>query len=153
MLFSPGLALSRAMVVTILYRLEGEPDVSDLDNPFDDVAAGLWYTDAVKWAADAGIVQGYGGGRFGPTDNITRQDLAVILMRYADHNDLEPTAIRDYEGFNDDDAIAAYAKDAVTLCFEIGVINGRDGNVFDPRGNATRAEAAAMLQRFIQAIG
>jgi len=148
MLFSPLQDLNRAMIVTILYRYENEPGVDGLDNPFDDVIMDTWYTDAVIWAAANGIVLGY-EGMFDPLGNITRQDLAAILVRYADFKEAELPSVRAYQGFDDDEAIAEYAKDAVVACFEAGVINGKDGNIFDPRGNATRAEAAAMLHRFL----
>jgi hypothetical protein len=138
------------MVVTIIHRLEGSPDVSGLPNPFTDVPAGQWYTNAVIWAAANDIVGGYGGGRFGPEDYVTRQDLAVLLNRYSRYAGIDVPVIRAYTGFNDEADIAGYAKEAVERFFEGGIISGRPGNVFDPRGNATRAELAAMLARFMQ---
>ena len=81
-LFSPNGIVTRGMVVTVLYRMEGEPDVSDLENPFDDVAEGKYFTEAVIWAAENGVVLGYGGGKYGPDDNVTREQLAAILYRY-----------------------------------------------------------------------
>ncbi|MCL1905741.1 MAG: InlB B-repeat-containing protein, partial [Clostridiales bacterium] len=151
MLLSPNMTTTRGMIVTILYRLEGEPDVSDLTNPFDEVAAGTWYTDAVIWAAGNGIVSGYGGGKFGPEDSITRQDLAVILNNYAKSVGIKLPAVNGYKGFNDDADIANYAKDAIERFFEAGIIAGKPGNIFDPKGDATRAEVAAMLHRFLEA--
>ena len=152
MKFSPNITLSRAMIVTILYRQEGEPDVSDLTNPFSDVPPGTWYTDAVVWAAENGIVNGYPNGSFAPNDNIKRQDLALILMRYADIKEIELPVTRTYQSFNDETMMADYAKDSVTRCFEAGIINGKTGNIFDPSGNATRAETATMLQRFLESL-
>jgi hypothetical protein len=149
MMFSPNVPLTRSMIVAILYRHAGSPNVSALANPFGDVPAGTWYTDAVKWAADNGIVSGIGNGRFGPDNNITRQDLTVILARYADFANINLTPMRDYTGFNDEANISAYAKNAVERFFRAGFISGKPNNMFDPRGNATRAEVAAMLHRFL----
>jgi len=146
--FSPKINLTRGMIVTILYRLENLPGVDGLENPFSDVAASQYYTNAVIWAADNEVVTGY-NGLFRPNDNVTRQELAAILYRYAGFAVIELPVLREYPGFDDDSIIADYAKDAVQALYEAEVINGRPGNVFDPKGNATRAEAAAMLHRFL----
>jgi len=154
MLFSPNATTTRGMIVTVLYRLAGSPDVSGLANPFSDVAAGQWYTDAVKWAADNGIVSGYGGGKYGPEDNITREQLAAILYRYLVQTGKGPQgAWLTQLGFADAGKISDYAIEAVTFLNMKGIINGKPGNLFDPKGQATRAEAAAMLHRFMEAIG
>ena len=150
MLFSPDTPLSRAMIVTILYRQEHEPDVSNLENPFSDVQAGTWYTDAVKWAAGNGIVTGHPDGRFAAGENITRQDLAVIFIRYADTEKINLQITRPYKSFSDNATISLYARDAVARCFETDIINGKDSNKFDPSGKATRAETATMLYRFLK---
>jgi len=152
MLFSPNTPLSRAMIVTILYRYQGEPNVAGLSNPFSDVPAGQWYTNAIVWAAANGIVSGVSAGRFGTNNNITRQDLAVILINYANFRGLSLPKGQVYQGFNDDSRIAVYARPAVIRCFEAGIIGGKPGNLFDPVGQSTRAETAAMLRRFITAI-
>ena len=151
-IFSPNSPLTRGMLVTILYRHAGEPDVSGLANEFSDVAGNTWYSDAVIWAAENGIVTGYGGGLFGPMDNITRQDLAVILARYAVYAGATLPVNRDYSGFNDDASISDYAKEAVERLFKAAIIEGRPGEIFDPLGQATRAEVAAMVHRFLLAI-
>jgi hypothetical protein len=144
------MTLTRGMVVTVLYRIEGSPDVSGLTNPFSDVAAGRYYTDAVIWAASNGIINGMGGGRFGPDIDITRQDLATILDRYATFAEMTLPEVRAYPGFNDDADIANYAREALERFFKAGIINGRPGNRFDPRGTATRAELATMLMNFLE---
>lgn len=149
--FSPGIRLNRAMIVTILYRYEKEPSVTDLENPFSDVPAMTWYTDAVTWAANNLIVTGF-GGKFNPLDNITRQDLALILMRYAEYKHAELPLSREYYTFNDDALISDYAKAAVIQSYRAGIINGRNGNYFDPLSTATRAESAAMLHRFLMLL-
>ena len=151
MLFSPSLSTTRGMIVTILYRLSGSPDASALPSPFDDVAAGAWYFDAVKWAAENGIVSGYGGGKFGPVDDITREQLATILNNYAIFAGLNLPTKKEYQAFADDANIAGYAKGAVERLFKAGVVGGKQDNSFDPKGNATRAEVASMLTRFISA--
>jgi len=147
--FSPNTNLSRAMIVTILYRLEYEPNVDELENPFSDVTANQYYTKAVLWAAENGIVNGY-HGEFSPNDYISRQDLAVILYRYAVFAEKKLTETRNYPGFSDASSIASYAKVAVEALYKAGVINGKPNNKFDPGGNATRAETAAMLHRFLE---
>jgi len=153
MLFSPVLSTTRGMIVTILYRLRGSPNAGALPNPFDDVAAGTWYYNAVKWAAANGIVKGYGNGKFGPADNITREQLATILDNYAVFARLDLPAVKEYQAFADDKSIAGYAGGAVERLFKAGVISGKPGNIFDPKGKATRAEVASMLTRYVTASG
>jgi hypothetical protein len=147
--FSPNTPMTRGMIVTVLHRLAAEPG-ADGSAPFGDVSAGQWYTDAVNWAAANGIVGGTGGGLFAPDGDITRQDMAVILMRYAERAGLKLPETRDYPGFKDDADVANYAKEALEAFFKAGIINGKPGGLFDPKGAATRAEAAAMLRRFLE---
>jgi len=148
MLFSPNMTLTRGMVVTVLYRMAESPDASGLSNPFDDVSDGKWYSDAVKWAADNKIVNGYGNGKFGPMDNITREQMAVMLMNYQQFSgNIPPDVVMDRE-FSDRDKISVWAKDAVDKLTKQGIINGRPNNLFDPDGEATRAEFAAILHRY-----
>jgi hypothetical protein len=146
--FSPDIPMSRAMLVTVLHRLAGTDTAARGNSAFDDVQDGTWYTDAVIWASENGIASGVGDNRFAPDANITRQDLAVLLARYANTADIALPTTRAAPAFSDGADIAGYAQDAVALLYRAGIINGKDGNVFDPRGNATRAEAAAMLYRF-----
>jgi len=153
MLFSPNENTTRGMIVTMLYRVAGSPDVSNLTNPFGDVAGDEWFTAAVIWAAANGIVSGYGNGEYGPEDSITRQDLVVILNNYAEFAGIELPSTYEYTGFDDDVDIAGYAKCAVESFFMAGIIEGKPGNIFDPMGNATRAEVAALLHRFLDVIG
>ena len=150
--FSPDATLTRAMVVTVLYRMAGSPPIEDSnkgDMNFTDVKPHEWYTDAVEWAFNRGVVNGTSETQFSPDAPITRQDLAVILHRYMKnvlHRDISTYAAD--ESFADDALIADYAKDAVKELREVGVINGKDGNLFDPVGHASRAEAAALIHRF-----
>ena len=150
--FDPNGTTSRGMIVTILYRLEGEPEVT-AENPFDDVEADRWYTDAVIWAAENEIVGGYGDGKFGPNDDITREQLAAILYRYAQFKGLdvsvgEDTNILDFE---DAGAWSDWSVDALQWAVVSGIIQCKDGKLV-PKGDASRAEAATMLQRFCENV-
>ena len=146
--FSPDASLTRGMVVTVLFRQAGSPATQE-GVPFSDVATGLYYTDAVNWAAASGIVTGYGDGRFGPEDDVTREQIAAILNNFVNTRGIDLRETRQIVIFEDDAAIAAYAKDAVGRLVRAGVITGKPGNLFDPQGKATRAEYATMLSRFL----
>jgi len=148
--FSPNADTTRGMIVTILYRMAGSPNVAGIMDPFSDVPAGQYFTDAVKWASQNGIVLGDGSGKFGPEQNVTRQDLAVILARYEQFSGRIPpsaTAV----SFSDAGMISGYAQNAVNTLAGQGIISGEPGNRFAPEQNATRAEVAAMLTRFSEA--
>lgn len=151
--FSPNIAMSRAMLVTVLYRMAGELNVKGQDNPFSDVEAGQWYTDAVIWAASNGITAGYGDGTFGTGDEITREDLCVMLMRFMELMGIELPVEREATDFADTGEVSGYAKDAVMALYRARIIEGKGGGIFDPQGEATRAELAAMLHRFLEATG
>ncbi len=150
--FSPDDTLTRAMIVTTLWRNEGSPEAEGSNAGFADVAQGSYYKTAVDWAAASSIVHGYGGGLFGPDDPITRQDLAVILTRYMDYKKIELPVTQQWIVFADEAAISDYARNAIQILNKLGIINGVGNNTIDPKGNATRGQAAAMLHRFITAI-
>ena len=149
--FSPNAPISRAMAVTVLYRLYLQSATNETFSPggFIDVPDNAYYSSAVAWAAEAGIVSGYDSEHFGPGDTITRQDFAVILMRYIQLTKPDIVVTQDYISFADEDEIAGYAKDSVQTLYKLGIINGTGENRIDPEGSATRAQAAAMLHRFI----
>ena len=152
--FAPHAATSRSMIVTILYRLEGEP-VVDYAMDFTDVAGDAYYAEAVRWAASEGIVGGYGGGLFGSDDAVTREQLAVILYRYAVYKGYdvsigEDTNILSYADFAD---LSEYAIPAMQWACGAGIVNGTSESTLTPQGEATRAQVAAMLMRFVEAIG
>ena len=152
--FAPHAATSRSMIVTILYRLEGEP-VVDYAMDFTDVARDAYYAEAVRWAASEGIVGGYGGGLFGADDAVTREQLAVILYRYAVYKGYdvsigEDTNILSYADFAD---LSEYAIPAMQWACGAGIVNGTSESTLTPQGEATRAQVAAMLMRFCEAIG
>lgn len=145
MQFEPYGNTTRGMVVTILYRLEGEP--ATFGNSFDDVSDDAYYADAVRWAYAKKIVDGYGSGKFGPNDAITREQLAVILMNYAKLKGYDVSAVISLAKYSDADTVSGWALEAMTWSNAAGLING-DSSKLMPRGNAQRAQAAAILQRF-----
>ena len=150
--FEPNAAMTRAMLVTVLYRLEGV-SATLAGNPFADVAAGTWYTDAVIWASVKGIVKGYAADIFGTNDFITREQLATILYRYAQYKgyDISGGENTDLFAYSDASEISAYAMPAVRWACGSGIMQG-DGTKLDPQGNATRAQVAAMLMRLMENI-
>ena len=150
--FSPNVTTTRGMIVTILYRLEGEPTLSGIC-PFDDVKSGSYYEKAITWAAAKGIVSGYGSDLFGPDDPITREQMAVILFRYAHYKGLDVSAGEDTNilSYNDALDISEYAFPAMQWICGESILNGSDGNLM-PRGSATRAQVAAILHRFCENI-
>jgi hypothetical protein len=150
--FSPNAALSRGMAVTVLYRMAGSPDVSGIENPFSDVAGGQWYTNAAVWAAENGIVSGYGGGMFGHGDDNTREQLAAILYRYMDFAGYDMAVTQQYIAFADEEDISGYAMEAIQTLNKLGIINGVGGNAIDPKGGATRAQFAALIHRLPESV-
>lgn len=147
--FEPQGTMTRAMVVTVLHRLEGAPEVS-ATSPFQDVQAGQWYTTAVNWASANGIVEGYPDGRFGVGDEVTRQQMVVILYRYAKYKGYSLSAAVDLDGYSDAEEIDAWARDAMTWASAKGIIAGTTPTTLAPRGNASRAQVAAVLMRFVE---
>ena len=142
--FSPNANTSRAMLAVILYRASGSPEASSSAG-FTDAADGAWYTVAVNWAAVGGIISGYGNGLFGINDPLTREQIATILWRYAGSN-----SAFEAQSFADESTIASYASDAVDWAQANGIMSGKPGNFFDPKGNATRAEVATILSNYMQ---
>ena len=152
-IFGPDRELSRGMLVQILYNCEGRPAVSG-ENVFSDVNADAWYADAVVWAAENGIVDGYGNGNYGPDDSITREQLATILYRYAQYKDYDVSVGEDTDIFSYTDAqeISEYAVPAMRWACGSGVIRGVTESLLAPGNQATRAQTAAMLQRFCESV-
>ena len=149
--FAPNSNLTRGMVVTMLYRLEGEPRVTG-SSGFDDVASGAWYADAVTWAAENGIVNGVSDTEFAPNVNITREQLAAILYRYAEYNDYDVSGRDDLSEFTDRSSISSYALDAMRWAVDEGLITGITNTTIKPQGTATRAQAATMFMRFMSTV-
>jgi hypothetical protein len=144
--FGPHVTMSRAMVVTVLGRHYGIDTSAYTSTGFIDVNSNAYYAPYVEWARQAGIVD---GDVFRPEEPITRQDLAVMLVRYANYAVIGQPVVRQYTGFADSASIADYAREAVESLYTIGVING-SGDSFNPTATATRAEVAAMLRRLLQ---
>lgn len=148
--FAPNATTNRAMVVTILYRLAGEPAVSG-QSDFTDVADGLWYTDAVAWAAEKGIVNGISATEFAPSGDLTREQLATVLYRYAEGMGYDVSAQADLSGFPDADQIQSYATQALSWAVAEGLLQGFEDDSLQPGGTATRAQIATILMRFLAA--
>ena len=141
--FSPDTTANRAMLAAILYRASGSPAFSGSAG-FTDVANDAYYADAVTWAAEKSIVSGYGGGLFGSNDPVSREQIATILWRYAGSPNSQQG-----QNFADESAIANYATVAVDWARTNGIVNGKEGNRFDPKGNATRAQVATILCNYM----
>ena len=147
--FQPDGTVSRAMAVTVLYRMEGQPAVSG-SSGFTDVVSGSWYDDAVTWASKNGIVLGVTEDTYRPNDPVTREQLAAILFRYADYKGYDRSASADLTGYADYAEVSAYAVPALRWACGCGIIDGSAGKL-DPRSGATRAQLATMLMRFDKA--
>ena len=144
--FGPGDALSRSQLAQILYNDAGRPTATLCD--FSDVSLDAWYLPAVAWSVEQNILTGYGDGRFGPEDPITREQLAVILWRYGGRPSVRGTL----ESFPDADEAGAWALEGLQWAVGQGVLTGKGNGALDPLGPATRAEVATVLKRFMNAI-
>ena len=147
-------SLARAQFAVILYRMEGEPKVEYKD-VFPDVADGQWYTDAIMWANQAGIVTGYtDSGLFGFADDINREQMAVMMHRYAEYKGFDISKKADFGTFSDAASVNEFADEAMQWAVGTGIISGKDeGTRIDPQGDAARAECATIIQRFVTAYG
>ena len=146
--FSPNLAINRGMMVTVLYRMAGSPEVT-AENPFTDVPADTWYTDAVIWASENGITAGTSETTFSPTNSLTREQLATFFYRFADFENPDPIEITgDLSGFSDADQVASYATDALKWAIGEGLISGTTETTLSPKATATRAQVATILMRY-----
>ena len=151
--FGPDVTTTRGMIATILWRLEDSPQVNDA-MAFDDVAENSWYAEAIRWAASEGIVSGYGNGKFGPDDIITREQMAAMLYRYAQYKGYdvsvgEDTNILSYTDFQD---LSEYAIPAMQWAVGAGIISGTSESTLGPRGNASRAQVAVILTRYCENV-
>lgn len=148
--FAPNSNLTRTMMAAVLYNLEDQP--TQADSSFTDVVDGSWYADAVNWAAANNIVSGYGDGIFGPNDNITREQMASILYRYAEYKGYDVSAVGDLGQFNDADSVSEWANDVMSWAVGAGLINGMGDGSVAPQGTATRAQVATVLMNFCENI-
>lgn len=146
--FSPNLTTTRGMIVSILNRLEGGPTAESAG--FTDVQGGDWYADAVNWAASEGIVVGFEDNTFRPNDLITREQLAAIFCNYAEWKGMDSSSRADLSNYNDAASISSWAAETVQWAIAEGLITGMPGNLLEPQGSATRAQVAAILERFLE---
>ena len=149
--FEPETAMNRAMLVTVLWRLEGKPAPA-ADGKFSDVKAGSYYADAVAWANENGIVTGYENAQFGPEDKVTREQMAAVFARYAEYKGYDISQNADLSKYDDAGKISAYAKDSLEWANAVGLITGRTTDTLAPQGDSTRAEVATMFWRFVNNI-
>ena len=147
--FAPDESMTRGMLVTVLHRLDGL-DAPQGDAPFTDMDPDAFYAEAAAWGSENGIVMGTDGGTFSPERNVTREQFATFLYRYAQYFGVADTTGRASLGsFADAQSVSPYAQEAMEWCVSAGLLQGADGNRLDPQGQATRAQAAAILQRFV----
>ena len=151
--FAPDLTLSRAMLATVLYRIAGEPEAA-VAASFQDVVPGAWYCDAINWAAANGVVTGYSADQFGPDDPVTREQMATMLWRFAKSEGVDVSAAEETDilRYTDASQVSEYAMSAMRWACGSGIINGVTEDQLVPKGNATRAQVAAMLQRFCENV-
>lgn len=152
--FAPNATMTRAMLVSVLWRLAGEP-APKAPNTFVDVPDGAWYTDAVTWAAENGVVSGIGGSRFDPSGFVTREQTAEILYNYAHSKGYDVSARADLTAFLDAASVSGWAKNALSWANAAGLINGtvRDGQtILDPQGSASRAQVAMILMNYVEHV-
>lgn len=143
--FSPNQTMTRAMLVTILYRVADKPSVKNVSNPFTDVKAGTYYYDAVLWAYKNNIVTGTSNTTFNPNGAVTREQIAAILYRYAG----SPRVNASLKGYSDQNKVSTYATTAMEWAVKNGIITGKSATTLDPTGKGTRAEVAVMLHRYL----
>ena len=145
--------LARAQFALILYRMNDEPAVT-FEQRFHDVPANIWYTDAVLWASNEGVVTGYSNGNFGPGDNINREQMAVMMYRYANSKGYDTSQKADISQFNDASRVSDFAQEAMEWAYGTGIITGKyNETALEPQGNATRAECATIITRFLDQYG
>ena len=147
--FSPYASTTRAMIATVLWRMDGAPDAKS-DSRFTDVASGQWYSAAVAWANENGIVRGFGDGTFAPNAPVTREQFAAMLYRYAQYSGRALESGSNLADFKDAGTISSWARNAMRWAVSSGILTGKPGKRLDPQGTATRAEIAAMLRRFLK---
>ena len=148
--FTPNASTTRGQIVAILYRLEGSPAMGA--NRFSDVAPGAYYAAAVSWASAGGIVNGYGDGTFRPNNLITREQLAAFLYRYASQKGRDVSGRTALNAFADAGQVASYAVEPLSWAVSAGLVNGVSADTLSPRGNASRAQVAVILSRFVQNV-
>ncbi len=148
--FAPDTSMTRGMLVTVLWRMEKEPEAGE--SGFTDVKAGEWYTDAVVWASAQDIVSGYGNGLFGPNDVVTREQAALILRNFAAYKNLDVSGTAALDDFLDIESVSGWAETAVGWAFAQELLTGTGNGLLDPKGSATRSQVAAILRRYMMNV-
>ena len=146
--FEPNTRMSRAMLVTVLWRLEGAPE-ADGESAFTDLTQD-WYRAAVEWANGAGIVLGVSSDRFAPDEDVTREQIAAVMYRYAEYKGMDTSVRARLDAFRDAGEISDWARDAISFAVRIGLMKGMSETTFNPRGYATRAEVVTILHRYME---
>ena len=149
--FEPSMNMTRAMLVTVLFRLENEPDAT-ASTVFTDVKEDSWYADAVEWAASSGIVNGVGNDLYDPNGDVTREQIATMLYRYVKYLGLDVSARGSLDKFYDGDQVSDWAKDAMQWAVKLGIFRGDDTGCLNPKNNATRAEVATLMERIVKLL-
>ena len=149
--FEPSMNMTRAMLVTVLFRLENEPDAT-ASTVFTDVKEDSWYADAVEWAASSGIVNGVGNDLYDPNGDVTREQIATMLYRYVKYLGLDVSARGSLDKFFDGDQVSDWAKDAMQWAVKLGIFRGDDTGCLNPKNNATRAEVATLMERIVKLL-
>ena len=150
--FAPNRPMTRAMLVVVMYRMEGQPSVEGLSHHFQDVPEGAWYEDALIWAYNNGVINGVTASTFDPNSNITRQQLAAILYRYAQLREYDVSATADLSEFKDYDTVGKFAQPAMSWAVANGLVQGYTDGTLKPKDSATRAQLAAILMRFMKNV-
>lgn len=148
-IFDPDGNMTRAMFVTILYRAEGEPQMNN-ELKFNDVDENAYYAEAVGWAANNGIIAGYSDTEFAPERNIAREEMAAVMNRYADYKGMNADDQGDLTVFADANVVSDWARENISWAVGTGLITGKGDGILDPLGNATRAETAEIMHRFLE---
>lgn len=146
--FGPDIVMSRCMLITVLYRLEGSPDVTGYENRFTDVDAGGYYYNALLWGSHNNISNGYSDGRFAPDDPLTREQLVTFLHRYANYKGYNTDVYTDIGGYSDAAKVSPFARESMCWAIGAGIVNGTGNNTLSPQDSALRAQVAAMFNRF-----
>ena len=146
--FSPHLNISRGMIITILHRSVGLPPV-ETSKVFSDVPMDAWFAHSVAWGYENNIISGLTENTFAPNENMNREDLALLFTKYAEYMGVELPVLREKITFSDASNISSHALSSIETLYQAGVMNGKSGNAFDPKGNVTRAEIAASIRRLI----
>ncbi len=149
--FAPSATATRAQLATILHRLSGSLVVTT-QNTFIDVVADSWYAGAINWAISTGVFNGFEDNTFRPAQDITREQLAVVIYNYAVYQGFGSLATGNLKAFNDESEVSAWAYNAMQWAVGNGIIGGKNDNILDPKGSATRAEIAAIITRFLNYI-